>query len=248
MSYLAAYAFTTVFTITTQRALDARERGEKLGRELAEANERLRAQAAQAEELATIRERNRLTREIHDGLGHYLTVVKTQLDAATALLPAQPDRAREAVAKAARLAAEALDDVRRSVGSLRANEVRVPLPDAIRELAAHGLPVPTITIEGTPHPLPSTVEHALFRATQEGLTNIRKHARATKADVMLDFRIPQWVRLELSDDCIGVQSNQTGSEGFGLTGLRERFALLGGTVAATNRREGGFSLRVEVPV
>ena len=246
VNYLAAYAFTIVFTIITKQALEARSRAEALRHELELANAQLRAQAAQTEELATTRERNRVAREIHDGVGHYLTVVKTQLDAASALLPAQPERARESVNRAAQLAAEALADVRRSVGALRTDTTRPPLPEALRELAAHGEPAPALTVEGEPRPLPSGVEHALFRAAQEGLTNIRKHARATNALVRLDFRTPQRVVLELADNGVGADP-QAHPTGFGLLGLRERIELLGGTVNSGNRLEGGFALRVEVP-
>ncbi|AOS43292.1 Sensor histidine kinase LiaS [Lacunisphaera limnophila] len=246
ISYSAGFAFTIAFTFITTQALAARAGSEKLRHELAEANAQLRAQAEQTAELATTRERNRVAREIHDGVGHYLTVIKTQLDAASALLPTQPERAREAVTKAAKLSAEALDDVRHSVGALRTDTGRPPLPEALRELAGHGDPVPTLTIEGEPRTLAPGVEHALYRAAQEGLTNIRKHARATHAQLRLDFRTPHTLRLELADNGIGTgpDADQTG---FGLRGLRERIAVLGGKVESGNRREGGFQLRVEVP-
>lgn len=244
MSYLAAFAFTAVFTIITKQALNAREQSERLRRELEDANTKLRAYAAQAEELATTRERNRLAREIHDGVGHYLTVVKTQLDVAAALCASDPAQAKTNVEKAARLTGEALDDVRRSVGSLRADSSRPPLPEALRQLAAHGEPIATVSIEGDPRPLPGATEHALFRAAQEGLTNIRKHAHATSALLVLDFRDAARVRLEVSDNGRGASGN---AGGFGLTGIRERVELLGGRVDAANRLEGGFALRVEVP-
>lgn len=244
VNYSAAFAFTIAFTIITKQALASRVREEKLRHEIEEANALLRAQAAQTEELATTRERNRLAREIHDGVGHYLTVVKTQLDAAAALMPTRPDDARTAVQKAAKLTAEALDDVRRSVGALRTDVARPPLPDALRELLAHGEPVPTLAIEGAPRPLAPGIEHALFRAAQEGLTNIRKHARASRTLVRLDFRTPSRVVLELSDDGVGAHGS---AGGFGLQGLRERIEVVGGTVDAANRLEGGFALRVEVP-
>lgn len=245
-NYLAAYAFTIVFTFITKQALEARSRAETLRHELEQANEQLRAHAAQADELATTRERNRLAREIHDGVGHYLTVVKTQLDAASALLPQHPERARDSVNRAALLAAEALDDVRRSVGALRTDTTRPPLPEALRALAAHGDPAPTLAVEGEPRTLAPGVEHALYRAAQEGLTNIRKHARATNALVRLDFRTPQLIVLELADNGVGADMHASPS-GFGLRGLRERIELLGGTVNSGNRLEGGFTLRVEVP-
>jgi len=246
LNFVAAFAFTIAFTLLARQALHARDAAEALQHELELANAQLRAHATQTEELATTRERNRVAREIHDGVGHYLTVVKTQLDAAAALIPAQPDLARDAVEKAARLTGEALDDVRRSVGALRTDTARPPLPAAVRQLAVHGEPVPTVTIEGTPRPLPPAVEHALFRAAQEGLTNIRKHAQASTTQLCLDFREPGRVRLELADNGVGAAP---GAEvtGCGLTGLRERIALIGGRIEAGNRAAGGFALTVEVP-
>lgn len=248
-SYSAGFAFTIAFTLITKQSIVARAREEKLRRELETANEKLRAYAAQAEEFATTRERNRLAREIHDGVGHYLTVVKTQLDVAAAICDRDPARAKANVEKAAKLTAEALDDVRRSVGTLRTDAPRPPLAEAMRQLASVGEPPATVAIEGQPRPLPSAVEHALFRAAQEGLTNIRKHARASQALLVLDFRGAARVRLELSDNGVGCPAPGSNGDGggFGLTGLRERIELLGGVVESGNRLEGGFALRVEVP-
>lgn len=246
MNYSTGFVFTIVFSAITRQALDAKVSAENLRLEVEKANRQLQEYAQQAGDLATTRERNRVAREIHDGVGHYLTVVKTQLDAAATLLPSQPDKARETVVKAARLASEALDDVRRSVGALRADASRPPLPDALKELVAQGSPVPTFAVEGAPRPLSSAVEHALFRAAQEGLTNIRKHARATNALLVLDFRLPQRIRLELSDNGVGI-SKPSSQPGFGLVGLRERIELLGGQIETANRLNGGFALTVEVP-
>ena len=245
LNYSAAFAFTIAFTLVTKQALNAREQSEELRQKLEVANEQLREHAAQVGELATTRERNRVAREIHDGVGHYLTVVKTQLDAATALLPTQPDQAREAVSKAASLAGEALDDVRRSVGALRTDAARPPLPVALQTLVqAAGLPV-KVRIEGVPRPLATGVEHALFRAAQEGLTNIRKHAAATEAEVLLDFRQPRRLTLAFTDN--GKGSNGDAVTGFGLRGICERVELLGGRVDSGNRAGGGFTLTIELP-
>lgn len=245
MNYSTAFIFTIAFTLLTRQALRARTREETLRRTVEAANEQLRAQAAQAEELATMRERNRLAREIHDGVGHYLTVVKTQLDAATALLPADPERARTTVLKASHLAAEALDDVRRSVGALRTDTARPPLPDALRGLSAEvGLPV-AVSVAGDIRPLSPAVEHALFRAAQEGLTNVRKHAQASQAELSLHFGADQVHLRVLDDGRAAAVAPRDG--GFGLRGMRERIELLGGRVECGPRPEGGFALQVEVP-
>ncbi|MES2695142.1 MAG: sensor histidine kinase [Verrucomicrobiota bacterium] len=245
-TYLPGYLFSLVFTIISRQAIAARSRAEQLSQDLAAANDLLRAQAAQATELATARERNRLAREIHDGVGHYLTTIKVQLDAATALLPIDPPRAAESVGKATRLATEALDDVRRSVSALASEGPRPPLSDSLRALATDSTPLPTVTIAGTPRPLSSATEHALYRAAQEGLTNVRKHSAATAASVTLDFRDAARIRLTVADNGRGAAATAT-SCGYGLRGLQERIALLGGRVTTGAAREGGFQLEVELP-
>ncbi len=244
VSYGTGFVFTAVFTAITKQALTMRQREEKLREEVEAANRQLREYAAQVEELATTRERNRVAREIHDGVGHYLTVVKTQLDAAAALMPTQPDKAREAVGTAAKLTADALDDVRRSVGALRTDTARPPLPEALHALTKEaGLPV-TVRVEGAPRPLPPGIEHALFRSAQEGLTNIRKHAAASAAEVALDFRAADRVALAVTDNGRGATH---AAGGFGLRGIQERIAVLGGRVESGNQRGGGFRLSIEVP-
>lgn len=244
-NYAAGFAFTIAFTLITKRALDSRAREEKLRLEIESAHEQLKVYAAQAEDLATTRERNRVAREIHDGVGHYLTVVKTQLDAAAAILPGQPDKAREAIRKAAQLTGDALDDVRRSVGALRTDTARPPLPEALQTLVQDaGLPV-TLRLAGATRPLAAGLEHALYRAAQEGLTNIRKHAGATAAELALDFTSAGKVSLSVADN--GRGANGTAAGGFGLTGIRERIEVLGGRVQAGNQPGGGYLLTVEVP-
>ncbi len=245
LNYSAAFAFTIAFTLITKQALVAREREEKLRVEIEAANAQLRAHAAQTADLATTRERNRVAREIHDGLGHYLTVVKTQLDAAAALIAHRPDEARASVLKAAKLTGDALDDVRRSVGTLRTDDTRPSLPEALRALTVEsGLPV-TLRLEGSARQLPPGIEHALFRSAQEGLTNVRKHAGAVTAEVLLDFRAPGRVTLAITDN--GHGANGAASAGFGLVSIRERIEVLGGQVTSGNRPGGGFALTIEVP-
>jgi signal transduction histidine kinase len=245
MNYATAFVFTIAFTFMTRQALLARERESQLREKVEAANTQLREYAAQAEELATTRERNRVAREIHDGVGHYLTVIKTQMDAAAGLLPAQPERAREVVMTAAKLSADALDDVRHSVGALRTESKRPPLPEALRALTQEaGLPV-AVRIVGAERPLSPAIEHALFRSAQEGLTNIRKHAAATAAELALDFRPAERVTLAVLDN--GRGANVAASHGFGLRGIRERIEVLGGRVESGNRADGGFALKIEVP-
>ena len=129
---------------------------------------------------------------------------------------------------------------------LRTDAPKPPLTDAIRSLTVD----PSLTIEfnvtGQPRNVSAASEHALFRAAQEGLTNVRKHARAHRATLALDFSDPTRIRLHLQDDGQGAAATAS-VDGFGLRGMRERVGLLGGLVAAGPRPEGGFALTVEVP-
>jgi len=245
LGYLAAAAFTAVVTELLERERRARS-------ELAMANERLRGYAAQAEELATTKERNRLAREIHDGLGHHLTVVQMQVQAARAVLGSDPARADEVLAKAQRQSSEALDEVRRSVGALREPRSVPPLATALSALAADasGAGLPTeVEVTGPVRALRPEAEESLFRAAQEGLTNVRKHAGATCARLLLDYGGPGAVRLEVRDDGVGVPAQRTADtgSGFGLVGLRERAAGLGGSVSVESVPGAGLTLTMEVP-
>jgi signal transduction histidine kinase len=208
----------------------------------------LQEYALQAERLAAAQERNRVARDIHDGLGHALTVVQMQIKAARAVLAVQPNRADEVLAKAQDQAEEALREVRRSVSALRERQPAVPLPDALRALAdetsAAGVPT-EVGVTGPTRQLLAEAEESLFRAAQEGLTNVRKHASATRAELLLDYSQPTAVRLEVRDDGNGTPAN--GSVGFGLVGVRERAAHLGGQMTLESVPGLGSTLRVEVP-
>ncbi|MEU4447664.1 sensor histidine kinase [Actinosynnema sp. NPDC050801] len=238
---LAVTAFTVVITELLVREQRARAA-------LAAANEQLRGYAAQAEQLAITQERNRVARDIHDGLGHHLTVVQMLLQAARAVIgTADTDRLDAMLAKAQDQSKQALAEVRRSVGALR--EPRsAPLVDALRELASEVTEagVPTgVEVHGAARAARAEVEESLFRAAQEGLTNVRKHADATAATVVLDYASVDLVRLEVRDDGRGLPDDP--DDGFGLLGLRERVAGLGGRVSVDSAAGRGLTLTVEVP-
>src|SRR4051812_4871829 len=237
---LGAAVFTAVITAVLQREQQAR-------RELAEANDLLRGYAAQAEQLATTQERNRVARDIHDGLGHHLTVVQMQVQAARAVLAADPARADAVLAKAQQQATEALAEVRRSVATLREPRTSLPLPTALEGLVAEtsAAGVPTeFRVEGPARTLSAEAAESLFRAAQEGLTNVRKHADARSAQLLLSFGVDTTC-LAVSDDGRGLP--RTGSQGFGLLGLRERATRLGGRLDVVPAPGGGTTLRMELP-
>jgi signal transduction histidine kinase len=249
LAFSFAVLFTLVFTQLAVSAERARSQVQRLAEALARANAKLRAYAVQAEELSAIRERNRLAREIHDSLGHYLTVVNVQLEAARALWETDPARARTAVQQAQTLNLEGLQGIRRSVAALRASPLDgKTLGQALEQLAGEttgaGLRVDWRLL-GTARPLSPAAELTFFRAAQEGLTNVRKHARTSGACLQLDFSAARSTRLTVRDEGGGAPADVGG--GFGLLGLRERALLLGGAATVQTAPGQGFTLQVEVP-
>ncbi|MCS7479480.1 sensor histidine kinase [Umezawaea endophytica] len=234
----------SVFTLVVTELLVREQRARA---ELAEAHERLRGYAAQAEQLATTQERNRVARDIHDGLGHHLTVVQMLLQAARAVIrTADVERLDGMLAKAQDQSKEALAEVRRSVSALREPR-QAPLVDALRALTGE-VGVPTgLEVLGVAREVRAEVEESLFRAAQEGLTNVRKHADASAVTVVLDFGRADLVRLEVRDDGRGLPPDPVPDTGFGLVGLRERVADLGGRVSVDSPAGHGVTLVVEVP-
>jgi signal transduction histidine kinase len=249
LPYGGGFAFFAAISSALIQQQKDRQRAEQLLAELEDAHQQLRAYAAQVEALAVAEERNRLAREIHDSLGHYLTAMTMQLQAAGKLVVKDPERAAESIAKAEEMARESLAEVRRSVSALRSSPVdSASLNDAIGELIQKlregGIAV-SFTIQGISRVLPIQVKTVLYRAAQEGLTNVRKHANASAVEIELAYG-PEQVTLTICDNGVG-QRGQTG-QGFGLLGLNERLAILGGSLQAGDLSEGGFRLRVLVPL
>ena len=261
MHSVLIFAIGLIFAIAMAKVVASekvsRARAESLLAELAASHRRLRAYAEQVEELAATQERNRLAREIHDSLGHYLTVINVQLEKALAFRGVEPAEADLAVADAKRLAHAALRDVRLSVGTLRAAPHAEPLTlgaalPALVENLRGGAFTLALAIQGEETGLPADARLALYRAAQEGLTNVQKHAGATAVWIDLDFAA--------ATACLTVRDNGCGFDpaanlpgpgaaagGFGLLGVRERLELIGGSVQVESRPGAGTLLRVCVP-
>jgi len=236
----AGFLFIAAFLRLAQRESDAREKLEAANRQLTE-------YAAQVEQLATMRERNRLAREVHDSLGHYLTVINVQLEVVTKLLESNPLKALEAAKRAKELASEGLSEVRRSVAALRPSPLDDrPLVEAMQGLIdtarEAGLMV-ELEQSGPARALSPEVETVIYRAAQEALTNIRKHAHASSARVRLTYT-PTEVQLAVRDNGVGRRHDE---DSVGLTALRERAAALNGTVLTGNHPDGGFQIEVKLP-
>jgi signal transduction histidine kinase len=212
----------------------------------------LEREREQRERVAVAEERRRIARDLHDVVAHGVGVMTVQAGAARLLLDDDPGRARAPLLAVEQTGRQALGELRRLLGILRADEPEPalrPQPGLadLEELVAQardaGLPV-ELVIEGAPAPLPAGVDLAAYRIVQEGLTNTRKHAGPARACVAVRYA-PEALELEISDDG---RAGANGDGGHGLVGMRERVALYGGRLDAGPRPEGGFSIHARLPL
>ena len=254
INVVPAYAFAFLFSRSLTMIEQQRDQARQILEQLEDAHRQLQARAKEAEELAVAQERNRMAREIHDTLGHYLTILAVELETAIKLEEHADTRLHAQLVQARRIAADCLTDVRHSVASLRpADPSAQSLEAALARLRAEyesALPETTITldIEGPVKSLSPELRVALFRCAQEALTNIRKHAQATKA--LVRVRVGERdVELTVLDNGVGAHSMSEGHEpGFGLLGMRERLALLNGEATARPEPDRGWRVEVRAPL
>ncbi len=230
-----------------------------LGRKFREADE-AKERAARAERereerarSAVTDERARIARELHDVVGHSVSVMTVQASAVRRLLRPEQQRERESLLIVEQTGREALAEMRRMVGVLRRPEeapALAPQPSLehldklVEQVREAGLPV-ELRVEGDPLPLPAGLDLTAYRLVQEGLTNALKHARAQHAEVLVHYSDGH-VELSVSDDGRGAGDRDGG--GHGLVGMRERMTVYGGELEAGPRPEGGYRLRARLPV
>ncbi len=204
---------------------------------------------------AALAERQRLAREMHDVLAHSLSGLVVQLEGARLLAVSDPADGRLAatIDRAHQLAKSGLEEARQAIGMLRDDDL--PGPGKLAALARSfeadtGVPC-RYTETGRPAELGSAVWLALYRVTQEALTNVRKHAHAERAEVRLDY-LPAEVSLAIEDFAAATgapsfaAAGGASGGGYGLTGMRERAELLGGSLTAAPTGHG-FLVLLRVP-
>jgi signal transduction histidine kinase len=221
---------------------EAKERAAKAEREREE-----RARAAVAEERA------RIARELHDVVGHSVSVMTVQASGVRRLLQPEQEREREALLVVERTGREALAEMRRMVGVLRRPEeapALAPQPSLdhlnrlVEQAREAGLPV-ELHIEGQAIQLPAGVDLTAYRLVQEGLTNVVKHAQATRAEVLVNYG-DGYLEVTVKDNGQGVGNGDGG--GHGLVGMRERVSVYGGDLDAGPQPSGGYQLRAKLPL
>lgn len=199
-------------------------------------------------------ERLRIAYEIHDVIAHTIASISVQAGVASHVIDRRPDKAKEALDAIKQTSTEALRELRSVLGALRSENTdpddRHPaaslgrLPELTRMVEAAGLHT-AVTVVGEPAMLPAAVELAAYRIVQEALTNVVRHARASKVAIEVDYQ-PDAVSITVNDDGPG-NSGNSGGAGSGLAGMRERARTLGGTLDAV-RVSDGFRVSCRLPM
>ena len=194
-------------------------------------------------------ERNRIAREIHDSLGHYLTGVNLQLDRASIYLNRDPEEVKEALQAAKLASTEALKDVRSSVSMLRNEDNLFGFQDEVEKIIK-GIP-PDYQINyhfnGNPNKFNHSVLLVLFRSLQESITNIQKHAQASEITISFDFK-ESTCTFCIQDNGNGFDPSQINSQNsFGIAGIKERVELVQGDITIQSAPSTGTSIKIIVP-
>jgi signal transduction histidine kinase len=201
-------------------------------------------------------ERLRVARDLHDVIGHNISLINVQASMGLDLMDSQPEQARAALSAIKSASKEALEELRTMLTTLRQDDDVAPrspapgldrLPELIELTRAAGLSV-EVEVAGKAPPLPAAVHLAAYRIIQESLTNVACHAGQARVTVRVTYDDTN-MHVEIDDDGTvpsgGAAAIGTGS---GITGMRERAAALGGDLSAGFRHDGGFRVSVRLPV
>lgn len=244
---IIALGLTVVFVLLLVNALVSERQSRQ---ELTLANERLREYALRIESQATLQERNRIAREIHDSLGHTLTAQKIQLENALLFWLSNQEKAKHYLVEAKQLGHQALQEVSRSVATLRVDPMQgrsleEMVKTLLRDFEASTQLQPELTLRVS-HSISSDVAIAVYRILQEALTNISRHSEANRVAIELCLQSDN-LHLRVIDNGKGFQPTQN-TTGFGLKGMRERAVSLGGTLQIRSQPGQGCQIQAIVPL
>ena len=224
----------------------------RLSFELVEGRRREQEEQARS---TLLEERARIARELHDVVAHHMSVIAVRAETAPFRIPGLPEAVKDDMAETSAIAREALTEMRRLLGVLRgvdADPERVPQPgmDRLEGLVAAvqgaGLAV-DVRVEGDQRPLPPAVELSAYRIMQEALSNALRHAPGAPAAVEVSYE-PERLRLRVRNDRPPVTNPVPGAAGHGIVGMRERVAMLGGTLSAGPTSDGGYLVEAALPL
>lgn len=246
--------FVLAFVVLFFRQADARKHAQALLNELETAHRQLAEYAARVEDLTLVNERQRMARELHDTLAQGLAGLILQLEAVDKQLAHnRPERAQAVATQAMERARTTLADARRAIDDLRAGDsLSATLADRVRDEVERFTTATGIPCEldlNLSQPIPDSFQEHTFRAVAEGLTNIARHARASRAGVRV-AEVDNGLEIVITDDGVGFDfAEVNGRAGhYGLIGLRERARLMGGSLEVTSQPGQGTTLALRWPI
>ncbi|HAV77037.1 MAG TPA: hypothetical protein DCX53_06760 [Anaerolineae bacterium] len=233
----------------------SRAKTKQLFADLERSHQKLKEYAARVEDLAAAEERNRVARDIHDSVGHSLAVVNVQLEKALVFQQRDADVTEQAIKDARRAAREALGDVRESVRTLRKSVEAFSLTERLHTLAGRSGSESIkldLQVEGSEEGFSKPALMTLYRTAQEALTNVYKHANATRVIISAHLGDGS-AQLRVQDNGDGFEVTSVLDSSFhrqghyGLQGIRERLELVGGELSLKSRPNVGTTLTVTIP-
>jgi signal transduction histidine kinase len=254
LMFFIALVFAVSMASAATEAEINRRRAENFLEDLRASHQKLQIYAEQVAELATVEERNRLARDIHDSLGHYLTTISVLLEKAIAFRTRNAQESEAAMLDAKRLTRDALQDIRQSVSALRLSgdvfSFTALLKDLIKNIDQEKTAI-RLEIDGDEANVSKPVLMCLYRVAQEALTNIQKHAGARHVTMRAAFNGAE-ATLSIHDDGKGFETSSDSAsywkQGFGLRGIRERLELVDGILKIESRPAHGTHLQASIPL
>jgi signal transduction histidine kinase len=231
------------------------------GQAIAERDQSRRAVAEAKRDQAALAERARIARELHDVVAHHVSMIAVQADTARLATPGMPEQGRERLENIGTTARDTMTELRRLLGVLRSDgdddhgdpgDSRSPQPglDRLDELVAGaraaGTPV-RLVLAGQVGRLPPGVDLTAYRIVQEALTNARRHAPGAEVEIELRYT-PDTLHLRVRDNGPGPPGPAAESVGHGLLGMRERVAMVGGSLRTGAANGGGFVVEADLPI
>ncbi|MCX7708590.1 MAG: histidine kinase [Clostridia bacterium] len=216
--------------------------------ELSAMNEQLKEYAAAVEELTIAKERNRFARDVHDTLGHSMTLLIALMEVSSITCRKDPDKTEEKLAEAVKIAREGLKELRRSISGLspeklEANSLLNALNKLVSDFRVSGVNV-EFTVEGLDRFIKPSCSDVVYRVCQEAMTNSLRHGKAKNISIILKAN-PSALRLFIFDDGIGCTEIK---KGYGLTGMEQRIKSIQGKIIYGSDGESGFNIRIEIPL